>query len=61
MVCRIDSLPPLQSQAKVAPDAMCRCHSMRLTPSYTRFALVASIWPRLSNTRVALRDHRHAR
>ena len=61
MVCRMDSLPPLQSQASVAPGAMCSRQSMRLTASYTFFELPASIDPRLNSTRVAVRDQRHAR
>ena len=61
MVCLMDSLPPLQSQARVAPDAICSRQSMRLTASYTCFELPASIDPRLSSTRVAVRDHRHVR
>ena len=61
MVCRMDSLPPLQSQASVAPGAKCSRQSMRLTASYTLFELPASMDPKLSSTRVAVRDHRQAR
>jgi hypothetical protein len=54
-------LPPLHSQASVAPGAKCSRQSMRLTASNSCFELLASTEPKLSRTRVAVRDHRQAR